>query len=401
MAETRSLQVLVVDGGGSLSADVSHLAQRSGWSVASASDYRTARDVVNRDAVDAVVVTEPDPTPVDSVNRHEYDEFVRLVTGRQIAAIVLSDQPGTTHRAASGLVEAVGRDVSIDELHGRLATVERYHVVLRQMQQELHRMERMSQRLNRHFEQLDQEMSLAGRLQRDFLPRGSLEFGRARFATVYRPASWVSGDMFDIVRVSDRHVGVYVADAVGHGMAAGLLTMFIKRATVPKRMDNGMEIVLSPSEVIAALNDALVDQRLPSCQFVTAGYAVLDLATMTLVSARGGHPYPLVIRATGEVEEIESTGGLLGVFKGEEFPQAEVSLTAGDKVIFYTDGVELGFQKKGDAGFDATVYRSVFRELAAAPVDEMLGSIVRRLDAETGSLDPKDDVTIVGMEITS
>lgn len=401
MSETRSLQVLVVDAGGSLPVEVADLSRRNGWSLSRATDYRAACDAVSRGLIDAVVLAEPAVTAGGTSDHREYAELVHLVQGRHIAAILLTDNPDLPATIATGLVETVQRDISPDELRGRLATIERYHGVLRQMEQELHKLERMSQRLNRHFEHVDQEMSLAGRLQRDFLPRGPLAFGNVRFSTVYRPATWVSGDMFDIVRITDRHLGVYVADAVGHGMAAGLLTMFIKRATVPKRIEGGCEIVLSPSEVVSALNDALVDQGLPSCQFVTAGYAVLDQQTMTLSSARGGHPHPILIRASGAIEEIESTGGLLGVFKGEEFPSAVVQLFPGDKVIFYTDGVELGFQSKVDDSFDTQMYRAVFEELAAAPIETMLGEIVRRLDGETGSLDPKDDVTIVGMEVAS
>ena len=401
MAESRSLQVLVVDAGGSLPTGVVDLTERNGWRVTSAADYRTAIDAVQRGPIDAVLLSEPAVTACGTTDHREYTELVQLVQGRHIAAILLTDNPVPSAVQPVGLVESVRRNISLDELRGRLATIERYHIVLRRMEQELHKMERISQRLNRHFEQVDQEMSLAGRLQRDFLPRGALSFGNVRFSTVYRPASWVSGDMFDIVRINDRQIGVYVADAVGHGMAAGLLTMFIKRATVPKRIENGREIVLSPSEVVSALNDALVDQGLPSCQFVTAGYSVLDQQTMTLRWAGGGHPYPIWIRATGEIEEIQSSGGLLGIFKGEEFPSAEVQLSPGDKVLFYTDGVELGFQSKSDDSFDTQMYRSVFRELAGAPIEEMLSEIVRRLDNETGSLDPKDDVTIVGMEVTS
>ena len=90
-----------------------------------------------------------------------------------------------------------------------------------------------------------------------FLPKVDEAIGGVRFATVYKPASWVSGDIYDVFRVDERHVGFYVADAVGHGMAASLLTLFIKRCLTPKRIEADGYTVLCPSEAIAVLNDGL------------------------------------------------------------------------------------------------------------------------------------------------
>ena len=260
-------------------------------------------------------------------------------------------------------------------------------------------MERLSKHLNQHFCEVDEELRLAGRLQRDFLPDIHKPIGNVRIATVYRPASWVSGDMFDVFRIDEEHTGIYLADAVGHGMAASLLTMFIKRSIVPKRVDADRYAVVSPSEVMAALNDALADQSLPNCQFVTACYALLNHKTLTLQYARGGHPYPILITAGGVVREMKASGGLLGLFKGEEFSVFETRLQPGDKVLFYTDGVELAFQNQGEASLDTTSYQRAFESLAGLPVETMMQRIETRLDAESGSLNPRDDVTIVGLEV--
>ena len=133
------------------------------------------------------------------------------------------------------------------------------------------------------------------RLQRDFLPRITGPIENVGIATIYRPASSVSGDIFDIFRIDEDHTGFYIADAVGHGMAASLLTMFIKRAIVPKRVDGNDYVILTPSETLTNLNDALADQSLPNYQFVTACYGLINHRTLTLQYARGGHPYPLLI----------------------------------------------------------------------------------------------------------
>jgi sigma-B regulation protein RsbU (phosphoserine phosphatase) len=205
--------------------------------------------------------------------------------------------------------------------------------------------------------------------------------------------------MFDVFRIDEEHTGVYVADAVGHGMAASLLTMFIKRAIIPKRIDGDQYAVLGPSQIMAALNDALTDQALPNCQFVTACYALINHRTLKFEYARGGHPYPLLVSAGGAVSELKSSGGLLGLFKGEEFTTFETQLEMGDKVLFYTDGVELSFQGADAKTFDVQAYQRFFESVSDQPVERMMRQVEARLDNEPGSLNPRDDITVLGFEV--
>ena len=98
---------------------------------------------------------------------------------------------------------------------------------------------------------------------------------------------------------------------------------------------------------------------------------------------------------------MKAFGGLLALFKGKEFPIFETRLHPGDKVIFYTDGVELAFQGEGDVSLDTKSYQRAFESLAGLSVKTMMQRIETRLDAESGSLNPRDDVTIVGLEVLS
>ncbi len=145
----------------------------------------------------------------------------------------------------------------------------------------------------------------------------------------------------------------------------------------------------------------VADQSLPNCQFVTPCSALLNHKTMTLQYACGGHPYPILITAGGVVSEMKASGGLLGLFKGEEFSILESRLHPADKAIFYTDGVEFAFQDQGDASLDTQSYQRAFALLGGLPVETMMQRIETRLDAESGSLHPRDDVTIVGLEVLS
>lgn len=369
----------------------------SGWTVSQAGDYREALQAAGHQAVDAAIVPAPARGAVNEFR--EFDNLMRILDSRRIATLILSDNPMPHDDNSRALLETVNSDISVEEFRGRLAMISRYHGLVQRLEHELQNMERLSKRLNLHFRDIDQEMRLAGRLQRDFLPNTRQPIGNLRFASVFRPASWVSGDMFDIFRIDEKHSGIYIADAVGHGMAAGLLTMFIKRAIVPKRIDSEGYCVLSPSEIIATLNDALAEQSLPQCQFVTACYALINHETLEFQFARGGHPYPILITHEGVVSEMKTPGGLLGLFKGEDFPVHHSTLRPGDKLIFHTDGIELGFASDGDAE-SAAPHMRFLTEHAGMPIDELMACMERHLDGQNGSLHPTDDITLLGVEVS-
>ncbi len=352
-----------------------------------------------RDGVDAVVVSEPSD-PTDTNQWQAYEDLMRTVEVRQLAALLVSRvTPAHSYSVSASAVDCVDPEVSLEELAGRLATIERYHAMVRAMDRKLRNMERMGKRLNEHFQEIDQEMRLAARLQREFLPDISKPLLNVKFASVYRPASWVSGDIYDVFRIDEEHIGFYLADAVGHGLAAGLLTMFIKRAIIPKKIEGDSYEVCTPSDVMANLNDSLADQDLAHCQFVTAFYGLLNVRTLKLSYARGGHPYPLLMDKAGGSIELKSPGGLLGLFTGETFDTREVQLREGEKLLLFTDGVETVFQDEDHESTNKRAYRVAFESWGRLPVEDLIARMRLTLDAEKGSLLPRDDVTVLGVEI--
>ncbi len=246
-------------------------------------------------------------------------------------------------------------------------------------------------------EQIDEEMRMAARLQRDFLPHKLPEVDPARFAVLYRPANWVSGDIYDVARLDETHLGFYVADAVGHGMPAALLTMFIKHALKTKRILGHSYRLVAPHEALGELNRDICDQNLTSCQFCTGIYCLLDVETLTLSYSRAGHPEPLLLRPGQAPKRLDGSGSLLGVFPEETFTSQDVQLAPGDRLILYSDGVEdalLGIGAARNGSLEA-----IFGELAALPREEMLLKLTARIEAERSAEKPEDDITVAVLDI--
>ena len=286
------------------------------------------------------------------------------------------------------------------DLKAHLDTFARYAPMVRKLDRELEHLQRLGKRLNHHFTDIDQEMRLAGRLQRDFLPRQLPQTPPLTFESLYRPATWVSGDIYDVFRIDERHIGMFVCDAVGHGIAAGLLTMFVRNALRTKYVSGTDYNILEPVETIACLHDTLLKQALPNCWFVTASYIVIDTISLELRHARGGHPFPLHVSAAGEITELRAAGGLLGVPDiGSDFEQDRVALNAGDKIILYSDGVEhLFVESRCITTLDAT-FNPKLLEWVGLPAKHFIERLGEHLDREEGSLHPADDVTVVVLEV--
>jgi sigma-B regulation protein RsbU (phosphoserine phosphatase) len=273
---------------------------------------------------------------------------------------------------------------------------------IRELQSEVTGLRRRDETLHFYLSRVDDEMRLAARLQQDFLPKSLPQLGKVYFHTLFRPAGYVSGDLYDVMRLDERHVGFYMADAVGHGMPAALLTMFIKNALVTKEITQGSYRLLDPSQTIARLNDALVDQNLSYATFATALYGLINTETLQVKFARGGHPNPVLLRGDGTTDDLCADGSLLGIFGGETFETRSVQLAPGDRLLVFTDGVEVAFGAEGSPGqekVDTLRWRQELQARRQMSTEELLSDFARHIDGETGSLRPKDDLTMIVVEV--
>jgi sigma-B regulation protein RsbU (phosphoserine phosphatase) len=267
------------------------------------------------------------------------------------------------------------------------------------LQAEVNMLRRRDETLRFYMHRVDEELRLAARIQQDFLPKFLPQLNRVHFHTLFRPAGYVSGDLYDVMRLDEEHVGFFICDAVGHGMPAALLTMFIKRALATKEIfpDRPGYRLLEPCETLERLNHALVEQDLSQATYATALYGVVNTRTLDVAFSKGGHPAPALLRATGELEFPAATGALLGIFPDEKFDVARFRLSPGDRLFIYSDGIEVGFC--GDNITDNDRWQDELRSRHTLPTDRLLTELAEELDKQSGSLQPKDDLTIIALEV--
>jgi sigma-B regulation protein RsbU (phosphoserine phosphatase) len=230
------------------------------------------------------------------------------------------------------------------------------------------------------------ELEVARELQAELLPHGAIDLPGYSVAHSYRTANEVGGDYYEVVRLPDGRVAMMVGDATGHGMAAGLV-MAIANATLKTALDIDPE----PRRVLALLNRTLCRTGTKRT-FMTVFYALLDPVSGELESISAGHPYPLLVRAGGGIEEV-GTGSLpLGVRENlAPEPQRSV-LAPGDLLLLYTDGLAEAVDARPEAfGYDriATLSRG------GGTPQQVHDRVLAAFDAHVGGEALHDDLTLL------
>jgi sigma-B regulation protein RsbU (phosphoserine phosphatase) len=256
-------------------------------------------------------------------------------------------------------------------------------------------MHRVNKRLQQLHQQIDYEMQLAQRIQTSFLPRTLPDVPQTRFAVHYQLRDRVGGDFYDAFRLDEHHVGLYVADAMGHGVPASLLTIFIKKGVQAKEVFGREYRLVPPEEVLHRLNKELLDQHLAEHPFITMAYALYNHRDGVFRFARAGHPYPLYVPRVSEPVLWRQEGLLLGVTDAS-FTARDYRLNPGDKVLFYSDGIDTGRFENHPPGSDSLL------ACAARHRHLSIQAFVDRLARDLfGGKDRPDDLTLLGLEVLS
>jgi phosphoserine phosphatase RsbU/P len=177
------------------------------------------------------------------------------------------------------------------------------------------------------------DLDEARRIQRKLLPSTMPPLDGWEVAVSWQPASGVGGDCFDAIPFGPTRIGLSIADVVGKGIPAALL-MSNLQAAVRAFATNTTE----PAELCQQVNRILCN-HIAEGRFISFFYCIVDSDDSTLTFANAGHYPPILVRANGNVERLDTGGAVLGVFPEGQYVQGQVALQSGDRIVLYTDGI--------------------------------------------------------------
>ena len=234
---------------------------------------------------------------------------------------------------------------------------------------------------------LENELDVASKMQQSILPT---EFPHQPGFEIYgsmAPARVVGGDFFDVVYLSDGRIALAVADVSDKGVPAALFMMASR--TLLKSAAMGLK---SPREVLAEVNDLLYDDN-DAMMFVTLFYAVYDPSTGEMTYANGGHNAPLIVHVDGTSTVLPGTNGIaLGVMAGMNYDERTISVSQGDTVVFYTDGVTEAVDANGEE-FGMERLQQVFTSHPVRDAKEATQAVFDAVNDFAGETAQFDDIT--------
>ncbi len=234
---------------------------------------------------------------------------------------------------------------------------------------------------------LQNELDVARGMQQSILPT---RFPKDPSYAVYgkmQPARNVGGDFFDVMYLNDGRVGLAVADVSDKGVPAALFMMSSR--TLLKGAAIGVGL---PGEVLREVNDLLIEDNAGG-MFVTLLYAVYDPSSRELTYANGGHNSPLVVHPDGTSALFPLTDGIaLGIAPDLSYKQNTVTLSPGDSVIFYTDGVTEAMNSEEEE-FGLDPLSEFFRTNPPENPEETAAAVFDAVNAFAGEMAQSDDIT--------
>lgn len=243
-------------------------------------------------------------------------------------------------------------------------------------------------------ELLVRELSLAARIQENFLSQESPEVAGFDLGFQCQFAKIVGGDLYDWVILGERKLGICVGDVSGKGVPAAL---YMARVMSEWRMiakDHP-----TTSGLMDALNERLVLLNMQG-MFVTFLYLILDLDSHTLLISNAGHePLYFYCRKNGQSEWIKKGAAPpLGILSNGKYPQETMTMEEGDFVLLISDGVRELLNPRGEE-LDYPGIEKALQGLGGKTAKEIVKSFFQSMESYSKGHPAHDDRTVLCMKI--
>ncbi|MFC1461334.1 PP2C family protein-serine/threonine phosphatase, partial [Verrucomicrobiota bacterium] len=243
-------------------------------------------------------------------------------------------------------------------------------------------------------QRIESELNIAREIQMSLLPKivppfpNSPEF---KIHAVVEPAREVGGDFYDLFFIDDTHFFFAVGDVSGKGVPASLFMAVTK--TLLKSSAAATQV---PQTMLTMVNNELAPDN-DSCMFITVFCGVLDTATGEVVCANAGHNPPLIRRASGTCEFLETPGDMvLGPIEGIVYSTGRFVLAKGDLLLVYSDGITEAADTEG-AMFGEDRFEHAAADLTDTAPHKATAALRSIISEFVGNAVQSDDITLLAL----
>ncbi len=263
----------------------------------------------------------------------------------------------------------------------------------------------LHQELEKNNEKMHSELVMARNLQSTLMQQAAPVFQNEKgkdqleIASKYIPSFHLSGDFYSIIKTAEGGLAILIADVMGHGVRAAMVTAMIQIAVQQLN-----EYASQPRTFMTKLNAMMQKTIQPSGQtlFTTAAYMYLDLDKKKLTYVQAGATHGVFVPSNenhkAELFEKSSISPALGLLEGTDYPETTMEMAAGDEIVLYTDGIIEAAM--GDEEYSEKRLIKFLADHHRDHLDEMMESLLSSVQEFTHTEELEDDVCLITIRLT-
>ncbi|TDI75169.1 MAG: PAS domain S-box protein [Bacteroidetes bacterium] len=244
-------------------------------------------------------------------------------------------------------------------------------------------------------ERMEKELNVGREIQKSMLPLNFPAFAKYDEFSVFAnliAAREVSGDFYDFFFIDDDFFCVCIGDVSGKGVGAALFMAVAKTLLKSRAADDH-----SPASILTHLNNELSRDN-DACMFVTLFVCLINIKTGDLVFTTAGHNPTYLKRESGEVERLDTVHGpVVGAAEGITYKEERKTLSKGDVLFLYTDGVTEAMDLSNKMYSDDRLEKMITTQKYES-VENMIHSIIDSVNEFVGEAEQSDDITALAFE---
>lgn len=308
----------------------------------------------------------------------------------------LVDTESTVQGMEAGADDFIRKPVQLDELHARIKAGER-----------ILNLEKKLQEANKI---IKNDLAMAAAMQRSLLPCKASIVQGITIDWLFLPSTQLSGDIFNFFPLDERHVGFYILDVAGHGIASAMHSFTLSRILSSDTRDNKplstnllsvpdnriAKITALASTVVTNLNNQFQTDA-ENILYFTITYGVIDTQDGTIDLCQAGHPHSLYLKQGNPAEFIANSNLPVGVVPDTRYASVSLKYGTGDRLFLYSDGITECEAPTGEM-FGIERLRLIVEETRDLEISEVIHQIDQHISVWHGNKDFEDDVSMLVLQ---